>query len=76
MGAIDDPEGIESVTGGLLNGEDITLGALELVDDLRSSSPAHYDRLAAMIGSPKEEGHAVRTLIKRSVATQDRQLLS
>lgn len=38
-GGIGGPGGIESVNGGLLNGEEITLAGFELVDDLRSSSP-------------------------------------
>lgn len=38
-GGIGGPGGIESVNGGLLNGEEITLAGFELVEDLRSSSP-------------------------------------
>jgi hypothetical protein len=38
-----------SVTGGLLNGEEMALVAFELVDDLLSSSPGRKDRLASVI---------------------------
>ena len=38
-GGIGGPGGSESVKGGLLNGEEITLAGFELVEDLRSSSP-------------------------------------
>jgi hypothetical protein len=40
MVAIDDPVDMPSVTGGVLNGEEMALGSFELVDDLLSSSPA------------------------------------
>jgi hypothetical protein len=38
-----------SVTGGLLNGDEMALVAFELVDDLLSPSPGRKDRLASVI---------------------------
>lgn len=45
-GGIGGPGGSESVSGGLLNGEEITLAGFELVDDLLSSSPMLFLVLA------------------------------
>lgn len=40
-GGMDEADDSESVTGGLLKGDEMTLAGLDEVDDLRSSSAIH-----------------------------------